>query len=116
MAAKTKAIRTAIIGCGRAGYNMHRKDLASRKTKFKVVAACDPVQERREAVAEDFGCKAYKSIEEVLADPEVEMVDIATRSPDHVPHTLQALKAGKIVFLEKPIAMNCARNAAATSQ
>lgn len=104
--AKSSPINTAIIGCGRAGYGMHTKNLASRETKFHLMAACDPVKERRELMANEFGCTTYKTLEEVLADPDVELVDIATRSPDHVPHALQAIKAGKIVFLEKPIALS----------
>ncbi|HKJ86321.1 MAG TPA: Gfo/Idh/MocA family oxidoreductase, partial [Spirochaetia bacterium] len=40
---------------------------------------------------------------EVLADPGVELVSIATRSIDHYDHAMRALAAGKIVFLEKPM-------------
>ncbi len=106
MAAKLKPIRMAIVGCGRAGYGMHTRELEARGKMFQVVAACDPLKERRENMEKLYGCKTYKTLEELLTDDEVEMVDIATRSPDHVPHTLMALKAGKIVFLEKPIALS----------
>lgn len=87
---------------------MHPPELEGCRSTFKIVAACDPIKERREMMAETFGCATYKTIEELLADPNVEMADIASRSPEHVPHAIMALKAGKKVFLEKPIAISYA--------
>ncbi len=101
-----KPIGVGIVGFGRAGGGMHRKELAGREKKFKVVAGCDLIKERRENMAEIFGCATYRNYEELLKDPGVELVDIATPSPDHVPMALKALKAGKKVFLEKPIALS----------
>jgi scyllo-inositol 2-dehydrogenase (NADP+) len=49
------------------------------------------------------GCRTYRNIEDLIADPEVELVDIATRSTEHVEHAVLVLKAGKVVFLENPI-------------
>lgn len=103
---KNKPIRVGIVGCGRAGWTMHPPEMESYRTKFKIVAACDPISERRNMMAERLGCSTYKTIDELLADPNVELVDIATRSPDHTPHAIQALKTGKKVFLEKPIALS----------
>jgi scyllo-inositol 2-dehydrogenase (NADP+) len=101
-------IRTAIAGIGRAGWNMHCPELDKRRDKFIIVAACDTDADRRRRMAERYGCRTYDDIAELVTDPEVELVSIATRSPDHVAHALLALDAGKIVFLEKPIAMNYA--------
>lgn len=98
-----KPIKLAIVGLGRAGKGMHLSELAGKEDMFEVYAVCDIIEERRRAVAEKYNCKAYASIEEVIADPEVEIVDIATRSCDHFAHAMMALKAGKNVFLEKPI-------------
>jgi len=66
------------------------------------------VKERRDRFAAKFGCPVYRDYDAMLEDPAIELVSIATRSPDHVPHTLAALKAGKYVFLEKPIALSYA--------
>lgn len=85
---------------------MHCSELEKRPDTFKIVAGCDPVKTRRDSITTKFGAKAYASIEKLIADPDVEVVSIATRSPDHVTHAIQALAAGKIVFCEKPIAMN----------
>jgi len=102
---KIKPIRLGIVGCGRAGWSMHKEELEAQGRKFKVVAACDLDRSRRNMMSGEYGCSTYQTIEELLTDPEVELVDIATRSPDHTPHAILALKAGKKVFLEKPIAL-----------
>lgn len=106
--AKKNPIRIGLVGLGRAGWGMHRRELEARgrKSKFKVVAVCDTIKARRDMAAEHFGCRAYRTIEDLLKDADVELVDIATRTKDHAPHSRLALKAGKDVFLEKPIAVS----------
>lgn len=105
-------IRLGIIGLGRAGgfnpegWQMFVGELESRKKKFRIVAACDVIKERRDRMAERYGCKTYHKAEKLVADPDVELVGIATRSLNHVKHACMALEAGKTVFLEKPIAVS----------
>ena len=101
--AKTGPIKIGIAGLGRAGWGMHCKELESRQDKFQIVAACDIIQERREKIAERFGCKTYEKIDDLIADTDVEMADIATRSCDHFEHVKMAIEAGKEVFIEKPM-------------
>ena len=98
-------IRLGLAGAGRAGWGMHVKELEGQEDRFRFVAVCDPVEAHRARMVERFGCRAYERYEDLLADAEVEMVDIATFSRDHGAHTLAALRAGKDVFLEKPIAV-----------
>ena len=100
-----KPIKLGMVGIGRAGFNMHLKEMAGKEDMFSIVAACDVEAERRETMAEKFGCKTYYKIEDIVSDPDVEVIDIATRSNDHFVHAKTALEAGKIVFLEKPMAM-----------
>ena len=95
-------IRIGLVGLGRAGVGMHIHELESRKDKFVIVAVCDEIEERRNTWAEKLGAKAYATIEELVKDPDVELVDIATRSCDHYAHAKIALLAGKDVQLEKP--------------
>ena len=102
--AKKKPIRVGIAGLGRAGWSMQTYELDERKSMFKIVAACDVEQERCDKMAERYGCATYLKIEDLVKDPDVELVSIATRSPDHVRHAKLALKAGKSVFVEKPMA------------
>lgn len=103
-----KPINMGVAGCGRAGWGMHKEELKAHGKKFKVVAACDTAPARRDMMADKYGCATYSRIEDLIADPAVELVDIATRSPDHAAHAIMALKAGKKVFLEKPIALSLA--------
>ncbi|MEZ5737822.1 MAG: Gfo/Idh/MocA family oxidoreductase [Novosphingobium sp.] len=89
----TKAVLPAI----RAARNCDLLAIASRK------------QERAEAVALQFGVKrAYGSYDELLADPEIDVVYNPLPNHLHVPLTLKALQAGKHVLCEKPLAMTAA--------
>lgn len=96
-------IRLGIVGLGRAGYNMHLREIKGKEDMIQIVAACDIESERREKMHAEYGCKVYEKIEDIVLDPDVEVVDIATRSCDHFKHAKIALDAGKIVMLEKPM-------------
>ena len=50
--------------------------------------------------------KAYKTGEELIHAPEVQAVVITSSDPSHAGYVLEALKAGKFVFCEKPLAQN----------
>ncbi|MFO7697178.1 MAG: Gfo/Idh/MocA family oxidoreductase [Anaerolineae bacterium] len=104
----TQPIRIGIAGLGRAGWGMHCKELAGKEELFQIVAACDLLSERRERMAERYGCECYERIEDMIAVPYVELVDIATRTRDHFQHAMLALAAGKDVFLEKPMCLTYA--------
>jgi predicted dehydrogenase len=96
-------IRLGLVGIGRAA-SMHMGELSAKGDKFQYVACCDLLPDRvAETCAKYPGSKGYDTIEELLADDNVEVVDIATRSCDHFAHAKLALEAGKTVFLEKPI-------------
>jgi scyllo-inositol 2-dehydrogenase (NADP+) len=96
-------IQIGIVGLGRAGWGMHCNELAGREDRFAVRAACDLLPDRRARAADRFGCTTYERIEDLIADPAVDLVDIATRSVDHFAHAALALRAGKDVFIEKPM-------------
>ncbi|MBE6541210.1 MAG: Gfo/Idh/MocA family oxidoreductase [Ruminococcaceae bacterium] len=98
----TKPIKVGLVGLGRAGSGMHRPELRVRQDKFVFYAVCDIIEERTKPFVEEFGSKPYTRIEDLIADPEVELVTIATRSKDHFRHAKMALLAGKDVMLEKP--------------
>jgi predicted dehydrogenase len=52
------------------------------------------------------GVKTYAKLEEMLADPEIDLIDVCTVTDQHAPIALQALKAGKHVLVEKAIALS----------
>ena len=101
-------IRVGLVGLGRAGNGMHRGELRSRQDKFRFAAVCDLIEERTVPFVEEFGAKPYTRYEDLLADPDVELVTIATRSCDHFAHAKAALLAGKDVLVEKPFSMRLA--------
>lgn len=100
-------IRYAIVGLGRAGWDIHVRQLRGR-ADARIVAVVDPVAERRDQAAAEFGCKAYARISQMLRQDEVETVVIATPSVMHGPDTKKALRAGKHVVVEKPMALSVA--------
>ena len=102
-------IRVGVWGLGRAGNGMHFSELAMYPDQFEVVAGCDIDIERREAaMKKKHGIHVYDNSADFLKDQEVELVTIATRSPDHVKHAIEAAEAGKYVMVEKPIACTLA--------
>ena len=102
----SEPIRVGIIGLGRAGWDMHVKELSTRSDHYRVAAVADVLAERRARAVDQLGCRAYERVEDLIADPEVELVDVASRSTDHYRHACMALEAGKIALVEKPFCLN----------
>jgi scyllo-inositol 2-dehydrogenase (NADP+) len=98
-------VRYAVVGLGRAGWNIHVHQLRGREDA-RIVAVVDPVQERRDQAAAEFGCKTYTSLAKMLKQDDVEVMVIASPSNRHGPDTKAAIKAGKHVAVEKPMAMS----------
>ncbi|MBQ4327268.1 MAG: Gfo/Idh/MocA family oxidoreductase [Clostridia bacterium] len=99
----------AVIGCGRIAKNAHFPALAKMEN-VRVKYACDILPEKAEKLKEE-----YPLIENVisdykiaLADPEVDAVFVLTPNFAHYTVTMDALRAGKHVFCEKPITVNYA--------
>ena len=102
-------IRVGIWGLGRAGNGMHIPELGQFPEMYEIVAGCDRDAERRAAAEKKLPHAAiYEKSADFLKDPNIELVNVATRSPDHVRHAIEAVKAGKTVMVEKPIACNLA--------
>ena len=101
-------VRLAIVGCGSisslnaAGYLEHEA--------CEVVALCDPDLERCRRRAREWGVepKLYRSYEEVLADPDVDAVELLTPTHLHAAQSVAALEAGKHVSCQKPMAATVA--------
>jgi predicted dehydrogenase len=98
-----------LVGAGGFGVSMLVPQLDKRKDVFQLKAICsrDPV--RGGNFARQRGVQSLISdYDAVLADPSIEMVVIATRHFEHADQVAKALKAGKHVFVEKPIALDWA--------
>ena len=99
-------LRVGVIGMGRAGNKMHFTELKRFPEMFEIVAGCDWDAERRTAAAEAVpGIRLYEQVKDIVKDPDIDLLTIATRSPDHVAHAIMGLEAGKYVVCEKPIAV-----------
>jgi predicted dehydrogenase len=111
-------IRVGIIGAGFIG-RMHFNNYQKLSNKAKVVALCDRDAERRagqwegvegnielgEGGESSGDIKAYEGYEELLADEEIDLVDICAPTFLHREITEAALQAGKHVLCEKPMAL-----------
>lgn len=100
-------VPVGIIGLGRSGWDIHASTIKNHPA-FCVAAVADPQLERQNEAIAQFGCAAYSTPAELLADSNVELVVIATPSHTHGELAEAALKAGKHVLVEKPMARNVA--------
>ena len=95
-------IATAFIGMGRMG--MSNLGFAMKQDNVEVAAVCDVYQPHLEkAVAASKGAKGIRDFREILADKSIDAVCIATPDHWHAYMTVEACKAGKDVYVEKPI-------------
>ncbi len=92
----------AVIGVGFWGLNHAR--VFSELPNTELVAVCDMNLERARSAAKRFGVKAYKGSGRLLKRNGVEAVSICTWTTMHAREATKALKAGKHVLVEKPIA------------
>ncbi|MHC5269415.1 Gfo/Idh/MocA family protein [Enterococcus sp. LJL98] len=102
-----KKINFVIVGYGGMGSYHANTLMPTEKEKIDVIGAYD-VDAARLAVAKEAGLKTYESLEAVFADEAVEAILIATPNDSHKDIAIAALRAGKQVVCEKPVAMNVA--------
>ena len=96
-------LKIGVIGCGSIAKHRHLPEYAANK-QIKIVAVCDIVKTRADETAVLYGAKAYESYEELLQNNEVDAVSVCTPNYLHAPISIAALKAGKHVLCEKPMA------------
>ena len=97
-------VKAAIIGCGKIAQVRHIPEYLEHQA-VNLVGFYDLNEKRAEELAEKYGGKAYGSVEELLADPQIDAVSICTANHTHAELTIKALKAGKHVLCEKPMAI-----------
>lgn len=96
-------LKIGVIGTGAIGRD-HIRRINEVLTGAKVVAVADVFEAGPKAMAEKYGVKTYKNGEELVNDPEVDAVVVTTPGFAHKDSVLQAIAAGKAVFVEKPLA------------
>lgn len=96
-----KKVRVGIIG-GRFGADFNFEE----HPDCIVEAVSDLIPERRQRLMIKYKCnKNYPSLKELLKDPKIDAVFIATGAPDHAQHTIESLRAGKHVLCAVPVGM-----------
>ena len=92
-----------IIGCGKIAQVRHIPEYADHP-QAKLAGFFDLNTKRAEELAEKWGGKAYSSWEEMLSDPAIDAVSVCVANNAHASISIAALKAGKHVLCEKPMA------------
>ncbi len=104
-----KKICIAVIGCGRIATNGHFPAFRALKDTVRIKYACDLIEEKAQAKKNEYPELVENVITDykvALADSEVEAVYVLTPNYAHYVITMDALRAGKHVFCEKPITVN----------
>jgi len=101
-----KKVKVGFVGCGAIANEKYFRALGA-VPEADVVAFCDIIPERAEKMREKYGAKkgkVYEDYKELLKDDSLDVVHVCTPNRSHAPITIAALKAGKHVLCEKPMA------------
>ena len=99
----SKKLRIGVIGAGRIG-KLHANNLASRVPNAELAAVSDVYEPAAKELAEKLGVPAYYSdYHKILEDPAIDAVFICSSTDTHSPISIEAARAGKHIFCEKPI-------------
>ena len=99
----TAKLNVGVLGCGPIAQAGHFES-CTKASNARLYAICDVAADLRERMAWTHAPeKSYGDYDEMLADPKLDAVIIATSDAFHVPASIKALKAGKHVLCEKPV-------------
>ena len=104
IADRTGRVRLGAIGLGRWGRVLAASYRDSDVVELRTCFSRDP--DRRERFAADFGCDADDSVASLVARPDVDGVVVTVPNDQHAPIIEQATRAGKHVYVEKPLAVD----------
>ena len=100
-------IKIGILGCGKIAQVRHIPEYAANPD-CELVGFYNPTKSRAEDMAAKYGGVAYNTAEELLANPEIDAVSVCAANYAHADLAIQAMKAGKHVLCEKPMAVTLA--------
>ncbi len=98
-----KIHNVALVGAGRMGA-LHAKNAAASQ-RFRLTAIADHSEELASSLAREVD-STVASYGEILADPSVDAVLVASSTSSHLENVLLAVEAGKSVFCEKPLSLD----------
>jgi len=105
VARQSGPIKMAVVGLGRAGWDIHVRAIRGRKD-FQLVEVVDLEKSRLEEARAEFGCRTFTDFKQFLRESRAELIVVATQSKDHAPMSIAALATGKHVLTEKPMAVS----------
>jgi phthalate 4,5-cis-dihydrodiol dehydrogenase len=100
------ALRLGVVGLGEAATEF--LPAYSRHPHVELVACADLRDVARDRFARDFSARAYDNLEELCAQPDIDVIVVSTNHELHADHVCMAAAHGKHVIVEKPIALNLA--------
>lgn len=104
----TKILNVGIAGLGRLG-KRHAEQLARNTPGARLVAACSPVAAELDWARTELGVtRCHDTLEAMLAEPGLDAVVLVTPTTLHADQTIACLRAGKHVFVEKPLSLDVA--------
>ena len=96
-----KKIGYAVVGLG---VGKAHCDAAIDSEKADLVAVCDLIEEKMDKIGKKCpGLKKYTDFNDLIADPDVDIISICLPSAMHAEFAVRAMEAGKYVLVEKPI-------------
>jgi predicted dehydrogenase len=98
-------VKVGVIGCGNIS-DIYIKNLTTVFDVTEVAACADMMPERSCTKAQKFGIPKYCTVEELLADPSIQIILNLTTPGSHAEVAMKALEAGKHVYSEKPLAIS----------
>ena len=101
-----KKLNIAVVGAGIYGKN--HLDAYTSNPNVNLVAVCDLKKEITDKVEQDYQVKTYNDMEEMLKSEEIDAVSVATPDPYHKDPVMTAIRYGKDVLVEKPLATTSA--------
>jgi len=99
--------RAVVIGYGYAGRSFHSY-LINLTPGLTLHGVASSKPEKRAQIEQERHCKAYHTFDEVIADPQVDLVVLATPNDLHCTHAIRAMEAGKHVVTDKPMSVTLA--------
>ncbi len=99
-------VMAGIVGCGQISSSYLEHLTGTLSGLVRVTACSDLIAERAQQRAAEFGVPTVCTTEELITDPEIEIVVNLTMPAEHHEVTMAVLEAGKHVFSEKPLTVN----------
>jgi predicted dehydrogenase len=97
-------LKIGLLGCGMIG-NSHVDGFLSMESKIaRYTAACEIDDNKRNTFVQKYGLRAFADLNEMLDDPDIDIVDLCLPSYMHEAYAVKIARAGKHLLIEKPIA------------